>query len=177
MDMVDHLFDQSSQTTDLDEHVRNYEYRKMWNEFYGENCSQLFGDVKLDGKRYVSSKIKTDIFDCKIMKKRYAISFDTLLLEAESRAAAAHKKAYIHVVGIGLGVWRATKNQETIFLETFSERIHVLLSKLQHIGWIHFSWFHSNECGDLKNGATICSNDHQNGIKLYYQIVIQQINW
>lgn len=157
-------FNQSA--TNSEELVQNYEYRKMWNEFYADNCSPLFSDVKLNGKRYVQSKIKDSIFDCNMMKKRYTISFDTLLLEAESRAAIANKLAYVHVVGIGLGVWRATKNQEIIFLETFSDRINALLSKLQHIGWIHFSWFHETECGELKNGTTFHSNDNKNGIKI-----------
>lgn len=158
----------SSPNRESDEERQQFEYRAIWNEFYGENCSRLFRDVQMDGLRYVRSKNKNDIFDCQLMRKRYAMSFDTLLLEAEARAAVStNKMAYIHVIGIGLGVWRAVGNQETVFLESFSERLNALLPKLQHIGWIHFSWFKTTVCGALKNGAIIRSPEHAAGITIF----------
>lgn len=62
-------------------------------------------------------------FDNVVYSKRLALSFDTLLLEANYRAKEAKKTAYIHVVGIGLGVWKVSDHQEEVFVKTFLQRI------------------------------------------------------
>ncbi|XP_013114322.2 uncharacterized protein LOC106095541 isoform X4 [Stomoxys calcitrans] len=138
------------------------DYRQLWKKFY-EEPDLLYANVKKDDKRFGSSKNQDDIFDNLIMKKRYAISFDTLLLESEARAKEAGKQAYVHVVGIGLGVWKAAEQQEKIFLETFTQRIQQLLPKLQHIDVLHFSWFQLSEWGELKNGKVFKSETHPSG--------------
>lgn len=146
---------------------KHKDYRRIWKKFYEEK-DFVFEQVAKDGKRFGAAKNKDDIFDNLIMKKRYAISFDTLLLEAESRAQAAGKPAYVHVVGIGLGVWKAAEQQEQIFLQTFTQRVKYLLPKLQHIGVLHFSWFSLTECGELKNGGVLKSDSHpQGGIRCF----------
>lgn len=151
----------------LNNDTRQMSYRQVWKDFYNEE-DFLFDKVVKDGKRFANSKNMNDIFDNLIMKKRYAISFDTLLLESEARAAATEQLAYIHVVGIGLGVWKTAPQQEEIFLLTFTERIKVLLPKLKHIGFVHFSWFSVTECGDLKDGGIFKCNTHpEGGIKTF----------
>lgn len=62
-------------------------------------------------------------FDNYVYSKRLALSFDTLLLEANSRAHEKNKLAYVHVVGIGLGVWKISDHQKDIFIQTFIQRI------------------------------------------------------
>ena len=143
------------------------DYRRVWKQFY-EEPDFLYEKVQRDGKRFGQAKNKDDIFDNLIMKKRYTISFDTLLLEAQARAKAVNKQAFIHVVGIGLGVWKAAEQQEKIFLLTFTQRIKYLLPHLSNIGVLHFSWFSLNECGELKNGCVFKSETHsQGGIKCF----------
>uniref|UniRef100_A0A1L8ECA9 Uncharacterized protein n=1 Tax=Haematobia irritans TaxID=7368 RepID=A0A1L8ECA9_HAEIR len=148
----------------LDEEAdtRAKDHRRIWKKFYQEP-DLLYADVKRDDKRFGPSKNQEDIFDNLIMKKRYAISFDTLLLESNARAKAAGKQAYVHVVGIGLGVWKAAEQQEKIFLETFTQRIQHLLPKLEHIDVLHFSWFQLSEWGELKNGKVFKSETHPSG--------------
>lgn len=137
-------------------------YRQIWNEFYNEE-SKLYKNVQKDGKRFGNLKrSKDDIFDNLVMKKRYTISFDTLLIESEMRSKLSNKKGYIHVVGIGLGVWCSAEQQEKIFLETFSQRIKALGPMLKHVSYIHFSWFKS-EWNDIKNNAFIPIVDHPDG--------------
>uniref|UniRef100_A0A1A9X4N1 Uncharacterized protein n=1 Tax=Glossina brevipalpis TaxID=37001 RepID=A0A1A9X4N1_9MUSC len=138
------------------------DYRRLWTDFYEER-DFLYDQVLKDNKRFGASKNPNDIFDNLIMKKRLTISFDTLLMEGEARAKEKNKLAYIHVVGIGLGVWKVAEQQEKIFLECFSQRIKHLISKLTHIGVIHFSWFQLNEWKDLKNNIKIESETHPNG--------------
>ena len=72
---------------------------------------------------------------------RLAVSFETLLLEAQARAACAGRRAYVHVVGIGLGVWSLSPDQEAVFLEIFSRCLTRLAARLPDVGDLDFSWF------------------------------------
>lgn len=141
--------------------VKKVEFRKLWNEFYDEK-DFVYSSIEKDGQRF-SNVCGQDIFDNLIMKKRFTISFDTLLLESEARAASLSKKAYIHVVGIGLGVWQIANQQTEIFLETFTQRIRALLKELNHVAFIHFSWFDIDEWMDLKDGSFFESKLNTNG--------------
>ncbi|XP_073828618.1 uncharacterized protein [Musca autumnalis] len=144
------------------------DYRRIWNKFY-EEYDNLYAEVmKGNDPRFGSSLNCLLKFDNLMMKKRYAISFDMLLLESEHRAKLAGKLAYIHVVGFGLGVWRAASQQEQIFLETFHQRLKCLLPKLNNIGVVHFAWFNLKEWGDLKHGSFLKSDSHSSGgIKIF----------
>uniref|UniRef100_A0A1A9UPI8 Uncharacterized protein n=1 Tax=Glossina austeni TaxID=7395 RepID=A0A1A9UPI8_GLOAU len=151
---------------------RLFNYRHIWNSFY-ENEDCLYEEVTKDDKRFGetflrSSTTQSSIFDSVMMKKRYSLTFDTLLVESEARARQLNKQAYIHVVGIGLGVWKVADQQTKIFLESFTQRLKYLLPQLNHIGVVHFSWFHMSECGELKDNGTFLSETHpQGGIKTY----------
>ncbi|XP_065364083.1 uncharacterized protein LOC135957291 [Calliphora vicina] len=142
------------------------DYRLLWNKFY-EEPDHLYKKVSIDNKRFGESLDCETIFDNLIMKKRYAISFDTLLLEANERALKANKFGYIHVVGIGLGVWLGAQQQEQIFMESFQQRLKYLLPQLKHIAVVHLSWFHLTQWGDLKNEEIFsCEGHPKGGIKI-----------
>ncbi|XP_036339374.1 uncharacterized protein LOC118748800 isoform X1 [Rhagoletis pomonella] len=146
----------------------NVSYRQMWTQFYEEQ-DLIYENVKtLNSKRFFKGPDTRFIFDNLMMKKRYAISFDTLLLEAEARGAAANKQMYVHVVGIGLGSWRAVPQQEKIFLETFAERLQELLAQLAHISVVHFSYFSMAAWANFQDGGVIKSQTHPGGgVKIF----------
>jgi len=147
--------------------TKRYYFSELWSQFY-EEPSILYKDVVMDNIRYGPSKNSQDIFDNLAMKKRYTISFDTMLLECEARSKLAQKSGYLHVVGIGLGVWKACEQQERIFLETFEQRLKVLGNALQHISYVHFSWFKLDKSGDIFNENLIKINNHPNdGIRVF----------
>uniref|UniRef100_V5GUD9 Uncharacterized protein n=1 Tax=Anoplophora glabripennis TaxID=217634 RepID=V5GUD9_ANOGL len=83
---------------------------KLFSNFYEEPCrdySEVLNYKKTlpkNEERYVELKTKS-IFDNHLYYKRLAISIDTLLMEANYRAAEKETSAYIYVVGLGLGVW------------------------------------------------------------------------
>ena len=62
-------------------------------------------------------------FDNKTYEKRLALSIDTFFVEANERAKLENKMAFLHVVGIGLGVWRAFNHQKKLFLDICARRI------------------------------------------------------
>ncbi|XP_002023733.2 uncharacterized protein LOC6598537 [Drosophila persimilis] len=142
--------------------TRASDYRRLWRGFYEEPRDFKYTEAAVDGQRFSCAEPGDLIFDNLIMKKRYAISFDTLLLEAQARGVAAGKPAYIHVVGIGLGVWKVTEKQEELFFQAFEERLLALGDRLTHIGVVHFSWFHLERVRSLHDGATM----PQTGIRI-----------
>lgn len=100
--------------------------RNVFFNFY-EESSLLYNKIpKNCGNRFIRLQ-NGAIFDNIMYAKRLAISFDTLLIEANSRAQEREKFAYIHVVGIGLGVWRISSHQEGVFVETFGQRIRFVI--------------------------------------------------
>ncbi|XP_046801852.1 uncharacterized protein LOC111675900 [Lucilia cuprina] len=136
---------------------RLMEYRKLWQKFYESN-DFLYSQVPGNNTRFTT--LTAGKFDNVLMKKRYAITFDTLLLEGQARAEKLKKQAYIHIVGIGLGVWKISGEQTKIFLECFNERVKYLMPQLNNIGALHFSWFHMTEWRDLKHNGFIESKTH-----------------
>ncbi|XP_050741756.1 uncharacterized protein LOC108021965 isoform X2 [Drosophila biarmipes] len=135
--------------------------RRIWRQFYEEPQDFVFGETPRNRDRF--EEVAEGVFDHQVMRKRYAISFDTLLLEAQDRALKAGKPAYIHVVGIGLGVWKAATRQETTFFQAFEERLQALGARLSHIGVVHFSWFHTRGFGGLYDGAVFPVEKHPQG--------------
>ncbi|ERL87582.1 hypothetical protein D910_04973 [Dendroctonus ponderosae] len=119
--------------------------------------------------RFVDIKTpKGAIFDNHIYRKRLTIVFDCLLIEANQRALEAGKMAYIHLVGLGLGVWKTSDHQEKVFMDCFSNRIKTLSKQLSSVSDICFSYFKEASCGDLVHGNTIPIENHpKKGIKIH----------
>uniref|UniRef100_A0A6P4EE63 Uncharacterized protein LOC108039183 n=1 Tax=Drosophila rhopaloa TaxID=1041015 RepID=A0A6P4EE63_DRORH len=146
--------------------TRDEDYRRMWRGFYATR-DLIHGEASIDNRRFGPSRNKQDVFDNLVMKRRYAVSFDMLLLEAQARAQTVNRLAYIHVVGFGLGVWKAAAQQERIFLETFEQRMRTLGNRLSHVGLVHFSWFSITDCGGLRNGSLVEIPGHpKDGIRV-----------
>ncbi|PNS15335.1 hypothetical protein CAC42_2670 [Sphaceloma murrayae] len=59
-------------------------------------------------------------------KARMRITIETLLLEANERAREACQKAYVHVVGLGLGVWAYGRDQPRFYIEVFTTSLAAL---------------------------------------------------
>jgi hypothetical protein len=77
-------------------------------------------------------------FDTNIYKQRMRITIETLLLEANDRAAQSNKTAFVHVVGLGLGVWQINASQPQWYIEVFTA-VFLELS-LPHVSTVAFSW-------------------------------------
>jgi hypothetical protein len=140
-------------------------WRQIWADFYGVPNLPTYSKVlkstqhKKVGERFV--KLDTErVFDNNIYAKRICIAAELLLLEAQSRAAAEDKQAYVHVVGVGLGVWRISGHQERIFLDSFAMCLKRLCPVLNHVSDVNFAWFQENTCGGIENGGRIGNDKH-----------------
>ncbi len=87
-------------------------------------------------------------FDVSMYKARMRITFETLLLEANERAMEADKTAYVHVVGLGLGVWQLRSEQPVWYIEEFASAIREL--DLPYVTTLEFGWI------DAASARTAC---------------------
>jgi len=111
------------------------------------------------GNVLISSAEKT--FHAAIYKARIRISADVLLLEASERARIANKKAYVHIVGLGLGVWGIYGvPQAQYYVETFAAALGELdESARRHIGVLNFAYI-SPESRSTIDQITAMGMDH-----------------
>ncbi|RYO92475.1 hypothetical protein DL766_000173 [Monosporascus sp. MC13-8B] len=81
-------------------------------------------------------------FDAAMYKARMRATVDVLLLEANDRALAAGRKAYVYVVGFGLGVWKVDNAQPRLYVEAFAEALGDLGTSggLGSLGTLEFAW-------------------------------------
>ena len=94
--------------------------------------SKIFQDFFGAGKR------QENRFDSFMYKKRIRITIDILLLEANTRAKDAGRSAHTYVVGLGLGVWKASRHQNQYYIEEFAAALQNL--SLPHIRTLEFAF-------------------------------------
>ena len=101
-------------------------------------------------------KSNTD-FDVGLYKARMRITIETLLLEANERAMEAGKSAYVHVVGLGLGVWQVRQDQPVWYIDEFASAIQEL--DLPCVSTIQFGWIEPGSakatCEEVGKSANI----------------------
>ncbi|KAF2156003.1 hypothetical protein K461DRAFT_275068 [Myriangium duriaei CBS 260.36] len=71
-------------------------------------------------------------------KARMRITIETLLLEADLRGREAHKKVYLNIVGLGLGVWGVRQEQSRWYVEVFTQCLADL--NLKNIAVLEFAY-------------------------------------
>ncbi|KAJ1556678.1 hypothetical protein HK405_002155, partial [Cladochytrium tenue] len=98
---------------------------------------------------------------------RIRISAETLLMEASDRAAEAGVAAgtaappppvYVHVVGLGLGVWQVHHDQPALYVRAFGDAILSLArnTRIPHVAVVDFSWVHgATECAGAAHSQRV----------------------
>jgi len=104
-----------------------------------------------------------------IYKLRLRLSIEPFLLEASERAIHENKLAYIHAVGLGLGVWQISNDQASWMLDVYKDVISE--NKLNGLSDIDFSWFPDNvlldgKSRDEENSISDASRNHN--IKIHF---------
>ncbi|KAJ1549315.1 hypothetical protein HK405_005660 [Cladochytrium tenue] len=97
---------------------------------------------------------------------RIRITAETLLMEASDRAAeaaatagtAAPPPVYVHVVGLGLGVWQVHHDQPALYVRAFGDAILSLArnGRIPHVAVVDFSWVPGpTECAGAAHGQRV----------------------
>lgn len=106
--------------------------------------------------------VRFELFNGLIYKARIRITAETLLIEANARAQGdpQQRRAYVHVVGLGLGVWAVHPRQAEWYTQAFAEALDAV--RLPHIAVLDFSYFRVSSLGRHKAGSvTDCANGNQ----------------
>lgn len=108
-----------------------------------------------------------------IYKKRIRLIAESYLLEANERVKVAQQAAgdealtgYVHVVGLGLGVWQMHHEQEALLVEAYADVLRDI--PLPHISDIDFSWINAHVCGGAKNGEVFPASCAGNEITVHF---------
>jgi hypothetical protein len=143
---------------------------RLWAELYQSRLGDVYAlpdyeEAKADQTgRYLS--IHGDAFlDTFVYKERLKLVLESFLLESNERAMQQGKKAYLHIVGLGLGVWMLDPRQTDLMLEVYTDLLRQ--HQLEHISDIDFSWFKgSQKLGGVSDQGTFDSHGHS--IKVHF---------
>lgn len=136
--------------------------------FYNEPCftyNKMQQEANVQAGRFTSLG-EDAFFDNTVFAKRISLSIDTLLIEANQRAQCKNTTAFIHVVGIGLGVWKCSPHQEELFVQVFGKRLESLGKSIPFVSDIFFSYINAKQCNGCKSGDIMKIEDHPKGIKI-----------
>ncbi len=103
---------------------------RMWAEFYGagdseQNYFQTYDEAMQDASGKYLPLGNGQYLNVDIYKKRIRVSVEPFLLEANECAKREGKKAYVHAVGIGLGVWKLSERQGPLMVDVLLARFGV----------------------------------------------------
>ena len=114
-------------------------YLSLWANFYETDYFPLFTEVEKDQSGRFYKLPDGNYLDILIYKKRLRICAEVFLKEANHRASKIGKRAFCHVVGLGLGVWKIADIQSILTLEVY---IEILSSfNFPYISDVYFAWF------------------------------------
>ncbi|KAF5302027.1 hypothetical protein FQA39_LY10497 [Lamprigera yunnana] len=134
--------------------------------FYGEVSfvyRQALEFNKTQSNRFLEIGEGT-LFDNDIYCKRVTLSIETLLFEAQQRAKDKNTTAFVHLVGLGLGVWKISPHQNSLFIETVIKRIETMGENLNKVSDVVFAHFGNvTAVGSYTNGGIIPIPSHPEG--------------
>lgn len=124
---------------------QNQSLQDLWADFFGEDHLPTYEELaELESKepsRWVD--IGYGKLDTKLFIKRCRILAEVFLGESDDRAKAEGKKAFCHVVGLGLGVWQVSPKQGGWMLKAYKQAL--LTNDYEHIAAIDFCRFNRND--------------------------------
>jgi len=166
-DLEEHVVSSFTEDERL-EIIKKKKFLTIWAKFYGcENLCFPTYDELIENYKDIETGITEDklyyfskgsqyreawFFNIGLFKIRILRSLENFLFDANDRGKAYGKKAFCHVVGLGLGVWQVCPLQSEWFVDMVYKAVNDYSTKLPHISDIHLSWFPElNPLPELKN--------------------------
>lgn len=124
---------------------RRAEVLRMWARFYGHPYFPDWKEAQRNSGLYVA--LPGCLFNPEIYKKRMRMSIEPFLLDADSQArklssanGSERIRAYVHVVGLGVGAWALEQTVQTdLMLQVYQDLLEEC--EFNCIGTLDFSWF------------------------------------
>jgi Domain of unknown function (DUF4804) len=125
----------------------------IWEKFYNTKFptyeeAETHRKEHANEQRFVPVGNPTDnyLFNVPVYKQRVEIAAESFFTDGSARASTAGTLAYLHVVGLGIGLWAIDKKkQEQWMLEKYAHMIRNNKYRAKGIGAINFSWFDPSE--------------------------------
>jgi hypothetical protein len=148
-----------------------YYFMKMWADLYNVPYLLTYEELMLYKEthpnqfhlRYV--QCMNGYFDREIYKKRIRLVIEPFLLEANSRARD-NQSVFVHVVGIGLGVWQIHSCQLSDYVDVYATILQEV--PLPNISEICFSWINVQSCGGIENQEYFTNTAAGNPIQIFF---------
>jgi hypothetical protein len=103
--------------------------------------------------------------DTFVYQERLKLIVEPFLLNANRMAEEQKMKGYLHIVGLGLGVWQINDCQKQLMVDVYAELLKKLA--LPSITDIDFSWFDSvKKCGEVEDLQLFTTESHS--IKIHF---------
>eukprot|EP00092_Neocalanus_flemingeri_P033159 GFUD01036059.1.p1 GENE.GFUD01036059.1~~GFUD01036059.1.p1 ORF type:complete len:492 (+),score=135.53 GFUD01036059.1:206-1681(+) len=128
---------------------------KIWNVF----TKKVNSNVHEEYEEISGLKNSCQFLHISAYKQRNRIAAEILLAEASDRANKLGKRAYVHVVGLGLGVWRIYNRQIDLFTTGFVEAVAEM--NLEAISDLDLSWVIIDDKKEVKFRDTHVVNGHK----------------
>lgn len=120
-------------------------FLSLWANFFEIDYFPTYDEV-MDNKQHWlghNNMMPPSALNVVIYKKRIQICAEVFLREANDRCRNLQKKAFCHVVGLGLGVWAFDqKLQEKITIEAYIDILNN--NKFKYISDLYFAWFNND---------------------------------
>ena len=113
---------------------------EMWANFYGIPNLATY-DEAYDDPNYLEVPSPNAFFNTAAYLARMTVTAETLISEADLRAKVAGKKAFVNVVGLGLGVWALAPIKDVmtaLFVKAFSDAFRN--NSFDHVSVVNFSY-------------------------------------
>lgn len=113
---------------------------QAWAAFYGIECFPSFEQAAEQPERFLRVHLHGAMayLDALVYTRRVEITAQLFLQEANGRAEKVGKRAYCHVVGLGLGVWAISPDQNELFVNAFLNTVPKL--DLPNVVDLDFAW-------------------------------------
>lgn len=106
-------------------------------------AQQKLGASSKSSRYYPLENYPDHYLDTLVYKERLKLIIEPFLLESNQRAQTQQTTAYLHLVGLGLGVWQLTPYQKELMIEVYKDLIGK--HSLSGISDLDFSWFQEEE--------------------------------
>lgn len=121
-------------------------------------------DAKLKEHGYMRLSEGHMIFNTRVYRARMRLVIEPFMCDANHRAEKLGKSAYLHLVGLGLGVWQLFDGQGVLFVEAVKEVLQEV--PLPHISDVDFSYFTPGASDALPPSDEVpCSGGHKVAVR------------
>ena len=131
-----------------------------WANLWGLEYLPTWSEVSRLNNIHYKKLSQSTFLNVHVYKERIKITIEIMITEAICRSSQQNKRSYIHVVGLGLGVWKISDCQHQLFVDTWGDVLKTLNPvNAKLISDINFSWIPVDNCQGVKNGEKFPDTD------------------